>query len=279
MQGRNERNTGINPCTVFLLSLSSCLLLFFPPFIPSHPFSDPVPLLFFFFLLSSRRVSVLARVSFFFFRLRNLPDTPRWITVPFNLRLMENAGWMEIRGRKKGGRKKVPSRDNYGERWILPNGGKNATFAAKNLENPANRYRIIRFLGSPRKWFHSPTKQRSSLRSKREEYGEKEVKRSRIARRSIALSPLEASSRTADSSKRFNGIHEFRPVRTPRSSASRPRFESPFQARFSRGKKGGKGRKEGEREEEWKDPLTPCILVASLPRGYHFVFPPRRSGN
>lgn len=186
---------------------------------------------------------------------------------------------MEIRGRKKGGRKKVPSRDNYGERWILPNGGKNATFAAKNLENPANRYRIIRFLGSPRKWFHSPTKQRSSLRSKREEYGEKEVERSRIARRSIALSPLEANSRTADSSKRFNGIHEFRPVQTPRSSASRPRFESPFQARFSRGKKGGKGRKEGEREEEWKDPLTPCILVASLPRGYHFVFPPRRSGN
>lgn len=76
MQGRNERNTGINPCTVFLLSLSSCLLLFFPPFIPSHPFSDPVPLLFFFFLLYSRRVSVLARVSFFFFDLETYQIRP-----------------------------------------------------------------------------------------------------------------------------------------------------------------------------------------------------------
>lgn len=96
----------------------------------------------------------------------------------------------------------------------------------------------------------------------------------RIARRSIALSPLEASSRTADSSKRFNGIHEFRP------NSSR-NLETPFFDRFTRDSHVEKREeKEGEeREEEWKDPLTPCILVASLPRGYHFVSPPLPSPN
>lgn len=60
---------------------------------------------------SSSRLGVLARGFFlpsFFFQ-KSTPDTPRWITVPFNLRLMENAGWMEIRGVKG---KKVASRDN-----------------------------------------------------------------------------------------------------------------------------------------------------------------------
>ena len=59
-------------------------------------------------LLSSRGVSPWFFPSFFFFQ-KSTPDTPRWITVPFNLRLMENAGWMEIRGVKG---KKVASRDN-----------------------------------------------------------------------------------------------------------------------------------------------------------------------
>lgn len=145
----------------------------------------------------------------------------------------------------------MPSRDNYGERWILPNGGKNATFAAKNLENPANRYRIIRFLGSPRKWFHSPTKQRSSLRSKREEYGEKEVERSGIARRSIALSPLEASSRTARlnvSTESTNFDLSELPVPLPRDRDSSPRFkrDSHVEKREEREGKKGKEKKSGK---------------------------------
>lgn len=85
MQGRNERNTGINPS----FRPSSAL---FPPFIPAS-------LLFFFFLPLSQGVSPRFVFFSFFFSTRNLLDTPRWITVvPFNLRLMENAGWMEIRG-------------------------------------------------------------------------------------------------------------------------------------------------------------------------------------